>query len=66
MSSREYRCGRSGEHALQFLGSWQGHLMEDDYGSYTLHEWLIQTRAKTANGGGSAKALDYTLKRWPS
>jgi hypothetical protein len=31
-----------------------------------LHEWLIQTRIKTANGGGSEKALDYTLKRWPS
>jgi len=31
-----------------------------------LHEWLIQTRIKTANGGDSAKALDYTLKRWPS
>ena len=31
-----------------------------------LHNWLIQTRAQTANGGGSAKALDYTLKRWPS
>jgi transposase len=30
-----------------------------------LHEWLIQTRSKTA-GGGSAKALDYTLKRWTS
>ncbi len=32
----------------------------------TLHNWLMQTRAQTANGGGSAKALDYTLKRWPS
>ncbi|SDX25071.1 Transposase, partial [Nitrosomonas communis] len=32
----------------------------------TLHDWLIQTRSQTANGGGSAKALDYTLKRWPS
>lgn len=31
-----------------------------------LHNWLIQTRTQTANGGGSAKALDYTLKRWPS
>ena len=31
-----------------------------------LHEWLILTRIKTVNGGGSAKALDYTLKRWPS
>ena len=30
-----------------------------------LHEWLILTRIKTANGGGSAKALDYALKRWP-
>ncbi|NJD08615.1 MAG: IS66 family transposase [Methylococcaceae bacterium] len=32
----------------------------------TLHQWLIQTRAQTANGGSSAKALDYTLKRWPA
>jgi len=31
-----------------------------------LHDWLVQTRAQTANGGGSAKALDYTLKRWVS
>ena len=31
-----------------------------------LYEWLIQTRIKTANGGDSAKALDYTLKRWQS
>jgi transposase len=139
----DYRGGRSGEHARQFLGSWQGHLMVDDYGGYkalfiaarqaappcielgcwaharrkffdlhqanassmalealtrigqlydieqqgmelsiearlqlrvaqsqpalnALHEWLIQTRNKTANGGGSAKALDYTLKRWPA
>ncbi len=31
-----------------------------------LHDWLIQTRTQTAYGGGSAKALDYTMKRWPS
>jgi transposase len=31
-----------------------------------LHVWLMQTRTQTANGGASAKALDYTLKRWPS
>lgn len=31
-----------------------------------LHNWLVQTRTQTANGGGSAKALDYTLKRWAS
>jgi len=137
----DYRGGRSGEHARQFLGTWQGYLLVDDYGGYkalfssvrqdpcielgcwaharrkffdlhqanaspmalealtrigklyhieqqgktlsigarqqlrveqsqpalnALHEWLVQTRIKTANGGGSAKALDYTLKRWPS
>jgi transposase len=139
----DYRGGRNGEHARQFLGTWQGYLLVDDYGGYkalfsparqeaspcielgcwaharrkffdlhqanassmalealarigklyhieqqgkalsidarqqlrvgqsqpalnALHEWLIQTRIKTANGGGSAKALDYTLKRWPS
>lgn len=31
-----------------------------------LNDWLVQTRVQTANGGGSAKALDYTLKRWVS
>ncbi len=31
-----------------------------------LHQWLLQSRARTANGGASAKALDYTLKRWPA
>lgn len=30
------------------------------------HNWLIQTRVGTAHGGASAKALDYTLKRWPA
>lgn len=32
----------------------------------SLHAWLLATRAQTAHGGGSAKALDYSLKRWPS
>lgn len=31
-----------------------------------LHAWLLATRVQTAHGGGSAKALDYSLKRWPS
>ena len=31
-----------------------------------MHGWLNQTRLQTANGGGSARALDYTLKRWKS
>lgn len=31
-----------------------------------MHGWLNQTRMQTANGGGSARALDYTLKRWKS
>lgn len=31
-----------------------------------LHQWLISTRSKTANGGSSAKAMDYTLRRWAS
>lgn len=31
-----------------------------------LYDWLIQTRIGIANGGASAKAMDYTLKRWPA
>jgi transposase len=31
-----------------------------------LHAWLQYTLVKTAPGGASAKALGYTLKRWPA
>lgn len=139
----DYRGGRSGEYARQFLGDWEGHLLVDDFSGYKalfsserqeanpcielgcwahsrrkffdlhnangspialealarigtlydieqqgktldsdarkqlrtehskpvlaeLSEWLTETRAKTANGGGLAKALDYTLRRWSS
>lgn len=31
-----------------------------------LHEWLIAQRVKTADGCGLARAIDYTLKRWPA
>ena len=30
------------------------------------HNWLLQARVTIAQGGASAKALDYTLKRWPA
>lgn len=136
----DYQTSRSGKHAQNFLNSWQGHLLVDDYGGYkalfsktaspctelgcwaharrkffdlhqanastvafealqrigklyaveaegkhsstearqilraekslpilqSLHDWLLQTRFHTADGGGTAKAIDYTLKRWQS
>ena len=138
----DYRQGRSGEYAREFLGDWNGHLMVDDYAGYkalfventekpacvelacfaharrkffdlyqanqspmafealehiaklytieqdckdlsvekrqqtraeislpllkAFHEWLSATRVRTAPGTASAKALDYTLKRWPA
>jgi transposase len=30
------------------------------------HAWLVETRAKVPDGSGTAKALDYTLNRWPA
>ncbi len=30
----------------------------------SMHEWLLATRVTVANGGGTAKAIDYSLKRW--
>jgi transposase len=30
----------------------------------SLHDWLLKTRITVANGGGTAKAMDYSLKRW--
>jgi transposase len=32
----------------------------------SMHEWLLRTRVNVANGGGTAKAIDYSLKRWPA
>ena len=31
-----------------------------------LREWLIAQRLKTADGTGLARAIDYSLKRWPA
>ena len=31
-----------------------------------LHQWLATTRKTVADGSGTAKAMDYTLKRWPA
>lgn len=31
-----------------------------------LHVWLRATRASVADGSGLAKAVDYSLKRWPA
>jgi transposase len=31
-----------------------------------LHIWLLQTRRTTADGGALARAIDYSLKRWPA
>jgi len=31
-----------------------------------LHAWLINTRGSVADGSGTAKAIDYSLKRWPA
>lgn len=33
---------------------------------HSLHDWLLAQRLKTANGSGLAKAIDYSLKRWPA
>ena len=30
------------------------------------HVWLTETRRKVAPGSGTAKAMDYSIKRWPA
>lgn len=32
----------------------------------SMHDWLKATRLTVANGGGTAKSMDYSLKRWPA
>jgi hypothetical protein len=31
-----------------------------------LHSWLLVTAKTVATGSGTAKAIDYALKRWPA
>lgn len=31
-----------------------------------MHSWLLQTRQTIADGGALARAIDYSLKRWPA
>ena len=30
----------------------------------SFHHWLMETRTKVADGGGIARAIDYSLRRW--
>ena len=32
----------------------------------SMQDWLRRTRVMVANGGGLARAIDYSLKRWPA
>jgi putative transposase len=32
----------------------------------SLHDWLLKLRPNVASGGNLAKAIDYTLRRWPT
>jgi hypothetical protein len=32
----------------------------------TLYQWMMEIRPRVANGSGLARALDYTLRRWPA
>lgn len=48
----EARAQLRQEHAQPRLAAW--------------HAWLIATRRGVAHGSGTAKALDYSLKRWPA
>jgi transposase len=31
---------------------------------HSMHDWLLRVRVTVANGGGTAKAIDYSLRRW--
>lgn len=31
-----------------------------------LHDWMVAQRERVPNGSATAKALDYSLKRWPA
>ena len=51
-------------------GLHQGHQLQrrgyqqELQGELSLQQWLLQQRTKVPNGGATAKAIDYSLKRW--
>lgn len=51
----DFADSRAGKHAREFLGDWRGTLVCDDYAGY---------KALIADGSSTAKAIDYSLKRW--
>jgi transposase len=60
-----YAVEREGQalntHARQQLRQTQAQPILD-----ALHIWLLATRATVADGSGLAKAINYSLKRWPA
>lgn len=52
----DYQKGRSGDHARQFLGTWKGHLMVDDYVGY---------KALFSKDGNSKSSMTGCYKRAP-
>lgn len=64
-----YRCPlrhRSGRQRTEYRGAVAVADGQKTAPIQAFHDRLIQTRVVTAHSGASAKALDYTLKRWPA
>jgi transposase len=103
----DFADSRAGKHAQEFLDTWRGTLVCDDYAGYKaliaeqalvyiqrlyhverevaelspddrrrirqvqakpildeFHDWLTRHRLQVPNGSSTAKAIDYSLKRW--
>lgn len=100
----DFQLSRAGQHAEDFLISWQGHLVCDDYSDYKaclksdqvidvgymahahcncsvkhrdqqrqqdsqpimrqLYAWLKANQNKAPKSSPTAKAINYSLKRW--
>jgi transposase len=54
--TKEMTCAQRAMHRQQHaIPQWEA-----------FHAWLLQKRKTTAEGGALARAIDYSLKRWPA
>lgn len=52
------------QHTIEQRAQWRAEQSRPRLES--LYQWLLITRHKTADGSALAKAIDYSLKRWPA
>lgn len=61
-----YSPDRGGEHPKTHLADYSGLMQADAYAGFNLERWMRQERRRLSSRSPLAKAMEYSLKRWPA